>query len=67
MIISTLLKALGAILLKLLAVVAAQDVLEWMLFRLAKVITESTKTPHDDAFVEKIKEVYEDGKQESDR
>ena len=60
MIVQTLLKALGAILVKLFAVAASKVMLEWLLFKLGKVIVDSTKTPVDNEWYDKMKELYEE-------
>jgi hypothetical protein len=57
--IQILLKALGAILVKLFAAAASEAMLEWLLFKVAKVIVDSTKTPHDNEWFTKFKEEYD--------
>ncbi len=48
--ITVLLKALSAILLKLIAAMATESLLEWLFFKVAQVIFYSTKTNHDNEF-----------------
>ena len=43
---------------KLFLAVASRAVLEWLLFRVAESIVESTKTPNDDDFLIKVKSAY---------
>lgn len=43
---------------------ASKEVMEWLLFYVADLIVKSTKTPHDDAFLEKIKEANDKAKEE---
>ena len=45
--VSVLLKALGAILVKLFAAMATEVLLEWLLFKVAQLLVDSTKTKHD--------------------
>lgn len=54
-----LLKALSAIVLKVIATLGSQQMLEWLLFKTAKMITDSTKTTVDDEFYVKFKKDYE--------
>lgn len=56
------LKALGVIVTKAFATLASQTLLEWLLFKVADALVESTKTPHDDMFLKKFKEGYEQSK-----
>lgn len=55
---TVLLKALGAIVTKLFAALATEVLLEWMIFKAAEALVKSTKTPHDDEWLEKFKESY---------
>lgn len=38
--------------------VATEKLIEWAFFEIAEKIAKSTKTPHDDRWVSKIKELY---------
>lgn len=62
--VSVLLKALGAILVKLFAAMATEVLLEWLLFKVAQLLVDSTKTKHDNEFLKKLKEAYEEGKED---
>lgn len=55
---TAILSALRAIFIKLIATMATKPLLEWLLFWVAEAIVKSTKTPHDDVFVAKLKEAY---------
>lgn len=55
---TVLLKALTTILTRLLASMATEKLLEWAMFKVADAIVKSTKTAHDDAFLVKLKDVY---------
>jgi len=57
-----LLKALSTIALKVIATLASEQMLEWLLFKTAKVVTDSTKTPVDNEFLVEFKEKYEQNK-----
>ena len=54
--IQLLLKTLKTILLK----VAGEKLITWMLFWSAQLLVESTKTKHDDVFLAKVKEIYDE-------
>ncbi len=54
-----LLKSLSTIALKIVATLGSQQMLEWLLFKTAKMITDSTKTPVDNEFYAEFKEKYE--------
>lgn len=56
--VSILLKALGAILVKIFAAAASEEMLEWLLIKVGKVIVDSTKTPHDNEWFEKFVTEY---------
>ena len=60
--IQILLKALSTIALKVIATIASEQMLEWLLFKTAKVVTDSTKTPIDDEFLVEFKAKYEEKK-----
>lgn len=55
-----LLSALGQFLIKMLTSLAGEAFMKWLFFYSAEVIVKQTDTPHDNAFLEKIKEVFED-------
>ena len=57
--VSVLLKALMSILMRLFAVAASEELLEYGLKKLARAIAESSETTHDEEFVEKIIGEYE--------
>jgi len=57
--IQVLIKSLMSVGLKLLASLGSTKLLEWALWKVAHIIVERTDTPHDDAFLEKLKEAYE--------
>ena len=57
--IALLLKALGTIVLRLIAAAATEELLEWLLFKAADVVVQSTETPHDNEFLVELKESYE--------
>lgn len=63
--IQVLIKALLSVGMRLLAAMGSEKLIEWALFKIADVIVASTKTPHDDAFLEKLKEAYEQGNGDS--
>mgnify|MGYP003648137394 CR=1 FL=1 len=58
MIVSVLLKALGTIVMRLFAAMATEKLLEWFLFKAGEVVVKSTETPHDDEFLQQLKESY---------
>lgn len=43
---------------KLLLATASSSVIEWTFFHFAGAIVKSTKTPHDDKFLEEVKAAY---------
>lgn len=47
---------------KLLTTLASEVMIEWAFFKIADAIAKSTATPHDDEWVQKIKQSFEDGK-----
>ena len=55
---TALLAALRSIFIKLIATMATKSLLEWLLFWAADAIVKSTKSPHDDEFVKKLKKTY---------
>ncbi len=58
-ILSVLGKATISFLLKLLMALATEKFIKWLFFYLGEQIVKSTKTDHDDLFLAKIKEAYE--------
>lgn len=56
--ISVLLKALQSIFMKLLAALAAEALLEYMIFKAAEILVAKTNTVHDDEWLAKFKEAY---------
>lgn len=56
--VTVLLAALRSIALRLLASMAAKSFLEWALFWVLDLVVASTKTPHDDLWLQKTKEAY---------
>jgi len=60
---SVILKGLLSAAVSVLTKAASKDVMEWLLFYVADMIVKSTKTPHDDAFLEKIKEANDKAKE----
>lgn len=47
---------------KLLVSLASEKMIEWAFFKVAESVVKSTKTPQDDAWLEKIREVYSEKK-----
>lgn len=43
---------------KLLTSLASEKMIEWAFFKVAESVVKSTNTPQDDAWLDKIKEVY---------
>jgi hypothetical protein len=60
--VSVLLKAAGAILTRVFATLATEEMLEWLLFKVAHATVESTKTKHDDAWLIEFKKSYYENK-----
>ncbi len=61
--ISVLIKAAMSFATKLLMSFASEKLIEWAFFYVAEQIVKTTKTPHDDSFLEQAKKAY----QENDR
>ncbi len=61
--ISVLIKAAMSFATKLLMSFASEKLIEWAFFYVAEQIVKTTKTPHDDNFLEQAKKAY----QENDR
>lgn len=51
-------KGVTVFLTKLLTSLASEQMIEWSFFQIAEAVTKSTATPQDDAWLQKIKEVY---------
>lgn len=51
-------KGVTIFLTKLLTSIASEKMIEWAFFQIAEAVTKSTATPHDDAWLQKIKELY---------
>ena len=54
-----MLKALLALGMKLLAALGSEILINWAFWKIAQVVVDSTETPHDNEFLEKLREVYE--------
>ena len=51
-------KGVTIFLTKLLTSLASEKMIEWSFFQIAEAVTKSTATPQDDAWLQKIKELY---------
>ena len=51
-------KGVTIFLTKLLTSLASEKMIEWAFFQIAEAVVKSTATPQDDAWLQKIKEVY---------
>lgn len=51
-------KGVTIFLTKLLTSLASEKMIEWAFFKVAESVVKSTNTPQDDAWLDKIKEVY---------
>lgn len=58
MMISILIKALGTIVTRLLASMATEKMLEYVLFKVAHILVKKTNTIHDDEFLNKLEAMY---------
>ena len=63
MMITMLLAALRAIFIKLIAAVATEKMVEWLLFWAAEIVVKSTKTNKDDEFLNKLRFTYYEPKE----
>ena len=45
---------------KLLTSLATEQMIKWSFFKVADAIVKSTATPHDDEWIAKIKQLYEE-------
>lgn len=62
---TVILKTLLAVLTKIAIAAAGEEVMAWLLFKVAEDMAKSTKTTGDDEFVAKVKKAYEDSKDRS--
>lgn len=51
-------KGVTIFLTKLLTALASEKMIEWAFFQIAEAVVKSTATPQDDAWLQKIKELY---------
>ena len=51
-------KGVTIFLTKLLTSLASEKMIEWAFFQIAEAVVKSTTTPQDDAWLQKIKELY---------
>ena len=51
-------KGVTVFLTKLLTTLASEKMIEWSFFQIAEAVTKSTATPQDDAWLQKIKGLY---------
>ena len=51
-------KGVTVFLTKLLTSLASEKMIEWSFFQIAEAVTKSTATPQDDAWLQKIRELY---------
>ena len=51
-------KGVTVFLTKLLTSLASEKMIEWAFFQIAESVVKSTATPQDNAWLQKIKEVY---------
>ena len=52
-------KALTAFLTRLMVTLASEQMIAWVFFKVAESVVKSTKTPKDDEWLEKVREVYQ--------
>ena len=64
-IVEILVKALMAMAMRLVGALTSTLVLEWAFWKLAQMLVDHTETPHDNAFLVKLKEVYEGNGEET--
>lgn len=60
-IISLFIKAVMSFGVKLLTSLATEQMIKWAFFKIADAIAKSTATTHDDEWLVRIKQAYEDG------
>ena len=58
MLLGLLTKGTTLFLTKLLTSLASEKMIEWAFFKVAESVVKSTNTPQDDAWLDKIKEIY---------
>lgn len=58
MLLGLLTKGTTLFLTKLLTSLASEKMIEWAFFQIAESVVKSTNTPQDDAWLNKIKEIY---------
>lgn len=58
MLLGLLTKGVTIFLTKLLTSLASEKMIEWAFFQIAESVVKSTATPQDDAWLQKIKELY---------
>lgn len=58
MLLGLLTKGTTLFLTKLLTSLASEKMIEWAFFQIAESVVKSTNTPQDDAWLDKIKEIY---------
>lgn len=61
--IALLIKAFINVGTKLLVSLASESLIEWAFFKIAKAVVDSTETPHDNEWFEKIKQNYDESQQ----
>lgn len=54
-----LLKGMLAVLIKVLTAAASEPLMKWLFFKVAEELVKRTDTKHDDEFLAKVKETYE--------
>lgn len=58
-VIGLVVKGLTAFLTRLLVTLASEQMIAWAFFKVAESVVRSTKTPQDDEWLEKVREVYQ--------
>lgn len=58
-VIGLVVKGLTAFLTRLLVTLASEQMIAWAFFKVAESVVKSTKTTKDDAWLEKVREVYQ--------
>lgn len=58
-VIGLVVRGLTAFLTRLLVTLASEQMIAWAFFKVAESVVKSTKTPQDDAWLEKVREVYQ--------
>lgn len=59
-ILAGLAKGAGVVMVKLLTSFASESFMKWLFFYVAEQVVNSTKTEHDNIFLEKAKQAYEE-------